>query len=413
MEKVISTNPVYLLASPHAIVLWLCVPMVTLFYFLPDSAFILWGTGKSGDEADFYHFLACLSLFFLGSCIGSAMRVKNGGISPISDSVPIWYLRGGLIISVAAYLVWFSLAVHRTGGIASLIAMRAVNPWSVKSDVMATVPGLTTLTQVAVIAIPLMILFHRNRAAVDRWLIYGIMLLAAIRSYLNSERLALLEVLLPAAFLLLIKRQLSWRVAILSAVGGLFLVIVFFTISEVTRSFVSKDISSYDEVAFMSFIRFIGYYQTSINNAILLIDQESFSAPLYTILRPLWAFPGMDGAYRFLVGGNPVDMHSLLEQSGLSLEYNTAAEIGAWVVDFGTAGSVIWGLLFGVVLGSIWRSARSGRLSAALYSVLLVGLLEFMRMPYLTSTRLFPAYLFIVGALILIEADRKRRSDGS
>ena len=94
-------------------------------------------------------------------------------------------------------------------------------------------------------------------------------------------------------------------------------------------------------------------------------------------------------------------------QQGLNPEFNTGTAIGSWVSDFGIVGAPVVVLFFGMISGILHRLSPWNGFVASLYAVWTVGLLEFMRIPYFTGTRMFPAFLFFAGALVIARAVTK------
>jgi len=314
--------------------------------------------------------------------------------------VPRWYVRSGLVAALLAYAVWFFLGVLRANGVRNLISMWLVHPFYVKSVLLETVPGITTLTQVAVAAIPVMICCVRvNRC--DYVLSGLVFLLAIIRAFLFGERLALLEVLVPILYIKLITRKISWRSALAGVLFFIIFVAGFFILTEARRSFVYVGSDSVKYLIKTGTVRFLGYYMTSINNGIFFMQHYAFTAPLYNTFVSLWRFPGLYNLYNLFTGLNAIDVGNVLYKFGLNPEFNTLTSVCYWVIDFGLRGALIVSFFFGFLSGLFYKLASQNSLSTALYSVWLVGLLEFMRICYLTSTRLFPAYIFFIGALIL------------
>ena len=114
------------------------------------------------------------------------------------------------MVSIAAYVLWFARGILRAGGITALFETWRRDPEHVKGELLATFPGVTTLTQLAVAAIPLAIAFKLVRpGSAIRVLVVVVFALAVVRTALFSERLALIELLLPLAFLIAAPRKVT------------------------------------------------------------------------------------------------------------------------------------------------------------------------------------------------------------
>lgn len=396
-------NPLYILSSPHLLTIMSYLPIFAIYLLMPyDLFYISYNALKVSNPWSITYYAFLLVLFGLGGFIGSHL-VSNTNCMSIKYSgvvVPRWYVRSGLVAALFAYVVWFSLGVLRANGVRNLISMWFVDPFYVKSVLLETVPGITTLTQVAVAAVPVMICCVRvNRC--DYVLSGLVFLLAIIRAFLFGERLALLELLVPILYIKLITRKISWRSALAGILFFIIFVAGFFILTEVRRSFVYTGSDSVKYLIQTGTVRFLGYYMTSINNGIFFIQHYAFAAPLYNTFVSLWRFPGLHNLYNLFTCLDVIDVGNVLYKFGLNPEFNTLTYVAYWVIDFGLCGALIVSFFFGFLSGIFYKLASQNSLSTALYSIWLVGLLEFMRICYFTSTRLFPAYIFFIGALIL------------
>jgi len=411
--KPLATSLLYRLCAPHVLTVVLFFPVLVLYWWIPAEVFMeWWESPKIGNVGTILYFAVSLLIFGFGSAVGASFSSKTLNRAPTTNEsqttyVQIWYIRIGLLVSIFAYLLWFGLTLKRAGGIAPLIVSMVIDPFYVKSDLMKTVPGVTTLTQVAVMAIPLA-LCSGKMTWLDRGLICTVIALAAVRSFFYSERLALLEVVVPALFLLATRQKVR-RVVVLAGLSGVATsVLAIFILLESSRSFVYKGITTFWGLVEAGMVRFVGYYVTSINNANLLVEKLSFDTPLYSVLSWVWSFPGVGNLYQWITGLGPINFADSLAERGLNPEFNTSTAIGSWVSDFGIVGAPIVVVFFGMISGMLHRLSPKSELVAPLYAVWIVGLLEFMRIPYFTGTRMFPAFLFFAGALMLARANAKR-----
>lgn len=397
-------NPFYILTSPYIITVWMYLPIFLIYLIISPTLFKAW-YNEPKVLSNFWqaaYFLSIIILFGIGGYLGSHLLPRTKSRQRVSAAlVPRWYTRSGIIVSIVAYLIWFGLGIRRAGGIEKIFSFYLINPSYVKSVLLRTVPGITTFTQIAVAAIPLMICYGRL-ARIDHMLIGTVFLLATLRAFLFSERLALLELLVPVSFLILSARKIKWGKALRYLLVFIVFVLTFFILNESRRSFVYKGWNSIGDLAEAGSIRFLGYYVTSVNNALFFADKFAFATPLYNTLQFIWRFPGLQDVYVKFAEIHPIHAPELLYQYGMNPEFNTATAIGAWIIGFGLFGAFIVTFFFAFFSGVLYRLASRNKFAAALYSVWLVGLLEFMRIEYFTTTRLSPAYLFFVGALLLI-----------
>lgn len=395
-------SPCYILASPYCFTFLLYIPIFVLYIFMPSNFFYTsYNAEKISDSWYIMYYGVLLIVFGIGGYIGSNLRYDIN--SKLAEStkivIPRWYIRGGMLISLLAYILWFILGIYRSDGIKNLIMFWLCDPFYVKSRLLKTVPGVTTLTQVAVAAIPIMICCQRA-SHFDYFLSMTILTLATIRSFIFGERLALLELLIPIIFLKMSNKELKWKHVLILLLSFLIFIIIFFIVAESRRSFLYRHVNDGLSLFIQGIIRFIGYYMTSINNGIFFMKYYAYASPLYSVFSSLWHFPGLNNIYTVVTGLVPIDFNNILTQH-LNPEFNTFTAIGQWAMDFGLFGVFIYTFLFGFLSGILHNLTFRNKLVRALYSIWLVGLMEFMRISYFTSTRLFPAYLFFIGAILL------------
>ena len=77
-------------------------------------------------------------------------------------------LEAALLVTTLAYVVWFALGFSRAGGVSEFFEIWRRDPLFIKTELLTTVPGVTTLAQLAVAAIPLVIAFKLFRRRLRR-----------------------------------------------------------------------------------------------------------------------------------------------------------------------------------------------------------------------------------------------------
>jgi oligosaccharide repeat unit polymerase len=323
------------------------------------------------------------------------------------------FLRGLLLVSLGAYLGWFAIGFIRAGGPGPLLEAWLSSPFYVKRELLRTVPGLTTLTQLAVAAIPLALAFGLlGRRGKLRPLAISIVLFAAARAFIFSERLALLELVVPIAYLLLAERRVAVPKGLLYGLGIGVTILGIFAATELRRTYVYTHDFSLSKVT----ARFLGYYVTSIDNGSVVIDRYPAATPFANSGQMLWRFPIIENfraedlpaagtvslRYADIFGKDPDSFwRSAFAAQGLSDEYNVFTTPGFLAADFGWLALPVL-LLLGIYSGALYTRARSSPFHRALYAVWLVGLLEFMRIIYFFDTRVLPAYIAFAAVYVSI-----------
>jgi oligosaccharide repeat unit polymerase len=394
--------------SPKFIFLLLFLPSILVFVLIPDTDFrLFFSSKKSSDLFAVTSFCFLVLIFTLGTIFGEKIYFKDrfiklgGDYSGKSIKNLLFLLT---LISVAAYLVWFLLAISRANGLGNFFEVYRVNPFWVKSYFFATIPGITTLTQLSVATVPLMIAF-RSQKPKEIMLIVIVVGLAFSRSIFASERLALIEILLPGAFVLLAQNSVRKRYFVPIGILGFGTLVTFFVLSESRRSFVYTGSFSYLDALY----RLFSYYMTSINNGIYVIQQYQGVAPFHFTFQSVWKFPLIgDSLYQQFNSIAPSSFpENWLLMSGNNPEYTTLTAVGEIFIEFGFFAFPVLFFL-GMTMGFIFKLSRNSKLFSATYGLFLVGVFEFLREGYLWGVRVFPAYavFFIVFLTFSVQIRR-------
>jgi O-antigen/teichoic acid export membrane protein len=397
---------------------------ITLFIalLLSEEAFRLYGTPKYMNLDYFLLGLLGIAAFAAGQWLA-----KSSGAAPqpmTSDHRRRLYpwFTAAIALSIIGYAVWFGGGLLRARSLAPLTAVWDVGDQTetdVRGELFPTIPGVTTLTQLGMAAIVLGLLLPVTTRAAKirrRLLIAALISLAAMRMILVSERLAIIELVIPAVVLglrltFLARLSISpqtmrrLRLAPMLAVAG---VALLFGGAEYFRSWRFYQ-DRFDSFAEFTIWRLSGYYTTAHNNgAMAMTVRGPWPTPYYT-LEQFWRFPLVVGSpisYAAVNGFDPDDQHmATLERFGTP-ELNNEGGLFAPAMDFGWFGFVVFWIAFGFLAGRLHRGFLIGSLAGLLfYPLLFIALLEAPLLLYLSSVRSFPA---IVLLLILIGWERRR-----
>jgi hypothetical protein len=282
-----------------------------------------------------------------------------------------------------------------------------------------SITGITTLTQFGIgyVVVATFSLLARPDRRLRRRLLGGLALVFALgvtRAFLLTERLAILELVIPAATLVAmrfatsasVRKQWAVRLAplvLIPAVAGMF------GAFEYSRSWVY-----YSNVTTQSFPEFTvsrlaGYYVTAYNNGQISLSYNTYPGRVpYESVQALWTAPIVQelDAYGMVSGRKdptlsvvddpPPSTGNLLQQHG-NPEFNNPCGLAVPFVDFGVAGGLLFLFVAGCVLGMVYQRFRAGLTSAVLiYPVLATGLFELPRYVYWTQGRVVPSLVALV-----------------
>jgi hypothetical protein len=401
---------------PGIFVVLLGIPLLLLAYLIPESSYLtLHRTRKYVDPEFFFVGLIVYLGFLLGSffAAGTDAEPQERDISLYCR----WFVWPLFFVTVFGYLVWFASGVIRAGGIGGLLSALSyslsvpADPGAldyVKFVLFRTIPGVTTLTQVGVLYAAVEALLWARGGSVRRFALFRfalIVVLAFLRSIVLSERLALLEIILPVLVVLATTAQLKGRSRRFIHVAPLIMgfgAFGLFSFGEYFRSWVfyrSIYNGSYFQFAAE---RFLGYYTTALNNAAVVYYHEP-PHPLRFTLNDLFQFPIVGNyvswAYEY-VGGRAYEDSLNILRIYANPEFNNVSMIGALLNEASVFLAPVVAFLLGVLSASLYRSFIRGRLvGALLYPSWFVGLLEISRIYYWPDERYFPALAFAIFTL--------------
>ena len=276
-------------------------------------------------------------------------------------------------------------------------------------DTIGTIPGITTLVQAQVPYVTLIALrwVYVPTVPLSRLekLAFAIVLcLTILRNFVWSERLSLIEFMMPFAVLLLRKPRYPLLTA-LAPLIGIALLLTYFGTSEYFRSWLS--FYQYQHDSFIHFVitRFLAYYIIALDNGAGMVrDFGGVTAPAMTA-DWFWRFPweiGQTALGKVLQAGVHGYYTSWLYWNATE-EFNNAAGIFAPFIDFGAAGGLVFWFLFGLLTGLIFRSFTHGNFAGMmLYPSWFVGILEMPRLFYNGETRYFPIMIITLALIFLV-----------
>jgi oligosaccharide repeat unit polymerase len=381
-----------------------------------------WLTPKYFGAPEFWITAAYVGAFLIGAAfIWARFRRRTGGTLEITGrQLDVLSLCGAWLFSLTllGYAIWVVLGYTSGvgfGEVISALAQNAGTVFQVKQQT-GTLSGLTTMTQFGPVVVAINAIISLSPARPRRWRSTAIVIvLAAMRSSLFAERLALIEVLLPILVIHFAVREgrsekprnRMLRVA-LPLIAPLLLA-AYFGASEYSRSWGTYYEYTYQGGSYVAFVvqRLGGYYATASNNSALLVDNAQARLPLpYWTVEFLWHVPIVSSVATYQAATGQQEP-SAVWPTTLSIdanpEFNNPGGILPAEADYGLVGGGVFWLALGLLVGLAYSRLRKGRVSSLLvYSVVFVGLLDSGREAYLGSGRFIPTFVaaLIVGAVL-------------
>jgi hypothetical protein len=344
---------------------------------------------------------ALLAALALGIAAVMALRRDAPQQLQMAFDVPKWLMAALFGCTVLAYVLWFQVLLENPG----LMAEIAEGERSSIRDLTTTMPGITTMTQFGVAYVIAYGVMRGSRArAIARWeqaAFLAVFVLGAIRAFAWSERLAVIELVLCYLFARLayarVMRERTWSLASAIPLVAPVLLYLAFTGTEYFRSW-HFFVNEYDSVWEFSFERLMSYYATASNNGIgLLVEDRSW--PQYTgryIAEWLYQMPVVGEALMESVGDLQRPYFYFLSRFARP-EFNNPSGMFPIVFDIGYAGSMLYFLIEGAVVGLLWDGwRRQSRVGVLFFPLAMLFLLELLRFNYFASSRFFASAVPLV-----------------
>lgn len=401
---------------------WLHPGKLVLFFMLPIYLFVtfvvpaLWPElivlrARVYMDAE-YVLLGASSLLLLGggALLGSRLQLGPAQGAPVLYHVRERFLLGMGILAAAAYLIWFWPAIAR----GELLLER---------DELNQTPGVTSFTQLGV---PFVVcyLYAARRAGQQfsrplRLMFRTLLVFTVLRVYMWSERLALIEIAVPCAVLLLafykpqrpIMRTGFNLVRRYGPFLGIPVLFFFFGVTEVVRSWTSY--SQKQDITLVDFIisRIATYYYTALNNGAGMLATSNIWPTFEFLSIGEWVYRlpfGIGLTFWNSLGRDGMPHDEFLRRFA-DVEFNNMSGIYPVFYDVGiTLGLLYFGGL-GVLMGLAYGEAKRGRrLGTLIFPSMLVACIEVLRIMYLNNTRCF---LVFVGAVLAATQMRPARNE--
>ena len=230
-------------------------------------------------------------------------------------------------------------------------------------------------------------------------------MLTILRTIAWSERLALLEIIIPIVlfyFSILEKKQLKKRfrrIIIFLPYIGIFLLLLLFGFFEYFRSW-SYYKQFYDNIFQFTTERVFMYYYGAVNSAAAILEYSNWpSLTFNTYLNWIYKFPFIgESISSALPSESYGDWESFLNRY-LDPEFNNQTGLFKPYWDSGILGAIVFFLIWGALAKYSYRDFQRGY-GQGLYffPLIFISVLEALRIPYLSESRVFPVFLFAIIA---------------
>jgi hypothetical protein len=405
---------------------------VTAYSLGPGDYLHFWRTAKYFDFSCFGLLGAIVFTFVCGCLLGAARRSGRDRVTATDWTLDVRWQSVRLlfnlsfVLSVMAYAIWLGVGIKNGLDLSIILGtLRGASDahYYLHEEYFTTIPGVTTATQlgitVIVLGVPLGVATGWRTV---RWQCATVIVLGLIRAFLNNERLAIIELLVPFAVSLVRVQPATSRLLRLltrsaPVIAGMFLY-CFFGVAEYFRSWLS--FYARTESSFWGFVavRLMGYYTTALNTGALLWRVNE-PLPLHLppiTLRFVWHFPIIKDllpvlfpSLRAYAGDVSATRYIDLLSANANAEFNNPSGVFSPLIDYGLTGGLLYWLICGLICGYLYKEFRSGSvLGIFLYPALYISLIEATRVLYWADGRFFPPmFLLVVGVLLMFRETRR------
>ncbi|MDQ3563046.1 MAG: oligosaccharide repeat unit polymerase [Pseudomonadota bacterium] len=394
--------------KPYVLAPTVTLPFLGVGALLPTEWYTTAGTQKYLDLETFtigFVALFCYSLaaWFSARSYSSSPRRHLEPHLQVNEHTYRKVMHLVLFVTTAAYLIWFGPLLNRPELVLSLLKGEQGAIYALKEYAEKT-PGITSFTNLGPLYGVLYALYPTatgyERRPGDRLFFLGFMFLAVLRVLFSSERVALLEVVIPFAVIMLgttYRHRIFINSLPFTAIGALSLL---FGVSEYFRSWVNFYMYRYDSFWDFIFNRMFEYYVTALNNG---AGMGKIVGPLflpYFTASWFWKFPinihseGMPGLFR-------VDrlIYDGFLYTYADPEMNNPSGLFSPINDFGVFFGVVLWTAFGWIAGRLYHSFQYNSIYGLLfYPTCVVAIIEIPRLFYFGLSKTFP--LLITTAMV-------------
>ena len=402
-------------------------------YLIPESTYrMYWRTPKFFGPQGLWVTLACCAIFMLAALLSSrfvARFPRPAAQTDLAETIP-WNLMTALFsisfyLALIGYVLWAGLAIERGMTLQSawdVITGEKGAMFDARYTYLQTVGGVTTMAQfgAATMVFGAVIGFYQGWRRV-RFKLGALLAMALIRALLNSERFALIELIVPFLIALLalkyfgsfqLSRRVRWLVNLAPAIG-IMVLFPFFTGFEYIRSWTNYYAGGSQSLLEFGSMRLVGYYVTSFNNGAYLLNRlDPVNAPYFTS-HFLWTFPLSSPVVKRLFPDPLLDstdrwFYFPFLDSEANLEFNNADGMLFPLMDFGVAGGLMYWFAVGLICGVLYERYQQRQASGLLlYPMVYLGLMEVPLTLYWSEGRAVFPLLLLVAAPALFAMSRR------
>lgn len=347
--------------------------------------------------------LIILLIFYIGSFMGERINIRKKDLN-FKFYLNSIYLDLLFILTIFAYILWFHKILIKPSIILDLLSGDGTTMYYIRNTCIQ-VEGVTTLTQLGVVyAIFFMLVQTKkiNSNCEKRHFIYLFIILffTLFRSLAWSERLALLEVLIPVIIIIMSKIKRKSFFIRFAPYIGIIMLLFYFGVFEYFRSWAGHYKYIYDSYSEFVIDRVSSYYITALNNGAGIFSIYGVSKGLGSFFASLYKIPFIGHALSQVL--YPENNKYAYLYNYANLEFNNSSGIYEIIIQLGIPLGILFTMGLGILIGLMFNQFKNcNGIGIFMYPLLYIGIIEILRLFYFTETRTLYIYIFILIGYIL------------
>ena len=382
-------------ARPHVFTLIFLIPLFIICASLPDDVFLTWKHARNFVSGEaFVAALGSLVAFAGAGYIASRVGIRRG----------LQYGAGtGRLIARAQYrTIMYCVLCIALAAYVLLLGPALLNPGEVTAGMresLGALPGVTSFVNLGPLYVTLLFLqatlTGSRLSRFDKMAFFVFLLFVVARVFLWSERLALLEILIPIVVIRLAPMTRHRALIATLPLAGTLALALYFGMTEYFRSW--TDFYEDTGIPFTEFVttRLFGYYATAINNGAIVFTtfepRYVASSTAEWFFKLPWLPLPEDGQI-----AAATDRGDMVFLNFANPEFNNVSGVFAPLDDFGTLGGIVVWLVLGAFTGRLYRGFATHRLMPMLlFPTWMTGVYEVLRIFYWGGPRYFPVLALV------------------
>lgn len=403
----------YWWAGPGWVTLLLMIPISLSVAAMPRQVYLEFNQARQFYAGDQLLAAVASLLAFAAGCgivgyVSRGAQLQRRTAGPASRIVHSHYQRVMLAIGLIAFAGNFAVVapvLANPGLVIDFLTGKGSVFYFIKEQATLQVPGITSVSNLAALFATLYALKSKVSDRPLTWFDHGfaavVFFAVFMRATFNSERLAIIEVVLPIGIVWVGTVGSRWRASIsLAPILGIVGIVLLFAVTEYFRSWT---VYRYYYDSYLDFVlsRLWGYYLTALNNGAGLAELYPPTFDGTYTMNWFYKFP----LFPWVNAEEPAFWDFAFLYA--TFEFNNTSGVFAPIQDFGVVFGILMWFFLGVISGRIYDGYRQGRFHyMIIHPTWMIGVYEILRLFYWGSSKYFPTLICTVAIIVFMSRHR-------